>query len=96
LDLTGNKLTLIPPSIVTIDSLEKLEIGSNPNMHKAILSAAKKGPDQLISYLRTSEYGALYQDVRMVTSCALIVSTHHILIIDCFLPQEKDEKPATK
>jgi len=63
-DLTGNQLVLFPPSVAAIDSLEKLDLGNNPKLNRAITAALKKGPDALLTYLRSAEYGALFLDVR--------------------------------
>jgi Leucine-rich repeat (LRR) protein len=59
LNVSGNKLKLIPPDIAAIEGIEKIDISVNPIIPE-IDKAAKGGMNKLREYLKSDDYDALY------------------------------------
>jgi len=53
---------IIHPLAVKQHTLEDLKLSANPNLHQAIVAAAKQGMEHLIDYLKSPEYEELYKD----------------------------------
>jgi hypothetical protein len=87
-DLTSNKLTVVPPGIIfyfiycmvinrqtevaMIPTLEKLDLSLNPVID-SIDAAARKGQENLLKFLRSEEYDAIYYRVCLFLILAVIL-----------------------
>ncbi len=59
LDLTGNRMRVLPPEVAEIPEIQTISISLNPVI-ECIDKAARRGPKQLIEFLRSDEYDAAY------------------------------------
>lgn len=59
LNVSGNKLKLIPPDVADIEQIEKIDISVNPVIPE-IDKAARAGMNKLREYLKSDDYDAVY------------------------------------
>lgn len=62
IDLASNKIHLLHPDAFKMDPLERIELSNNSTMDSVIVTAARRGQEELIDYLRSSEYASHYKD----------------------------------
>ena len=79
MDLCTNHIHLLPPQIFIPDTLEEVKrffcstrnsilfgqvnLSNNNDLNSALVTAARRGPDALLDYVRSAEYAELYKDV---------------------------------
>jgi hypothetical protein len=67
LDLTANKVVVVPPEVAEIPDLQEIQLSLNPVL-ESIDKAARKGHKVLLEFLRSDQYDAEYYEVH---SCSI-------------------------